>query len=129
MTNSSTLPRRLAPTPPAQVVLPRPGDKLSIAACDYLGGTGPIVGTVVDIDATISPLQVEGLEWIHLVVADADRPGAEPRTLIVRVAALRPATPGAEFTAATSTYTGDYSRQPIDRARSLADLATSSLPV
>ncbi|MEV0394136.1 hypothetical protein [Polymorphospora rubra] len=126
MTASSTLPRRLDPPPPTRMTLPRPGDRISIAEHDYLGGDRRFTGTVVEVDTGMSPLQLKCLEWVHLVVAPTDPPHTT-RTLIVRVAALGVADHRDEFITGAGTYTGDHSRQPIRRARTLADLSTSTL--
>jgi hypothetical protein len=73
-------------------ILAKPGAIVRIAAGDYLNGTTAMTVRVAKIAAGLD--KVRGLEWVHVVVTDAERPDAEPRALVVRATALRqPHTP------------------------------------
>ncbi|MFB6393538.1 hypothetical protein [Polymorphospora lycopeni] len=95
-TTAGTLPRRTAtPSHQPAVVLPRPGDEVTIAACDYLGGNTTITVRVVDIDTSHNHLQLNALEWVSILAHDIDQPPSDIRRLVVRVAGLPPAAPPA----------------------------------
>ncbi|BCJ65716.1 hypothetical protein [Polymorphospora rubra] len=90
-TTAGTLPRRTAtPSHQPAVVLPRPGDEVTIAACDYLGGNTAITVRVVDIDTSLNHLQLKALEWVSILAHDIDQPPTDIRRLVVRVAGLPP---------------------------------------
>ncbi|MEV0392919.1 hypothetical protein [Polymorphospora rubra] len=101
-TTAGTLPRRTAtPSHQPAVVLPRPGDEVTIAACDYLGGNTAITVRVVDIDTSLNHLRLKALEWVSILAHDIDQPSSDIRRLVVRVAGLPP--PAAPPAAAEAT--------------------------
>jgi hypothetical protein len=79
--------------------LVKPGDIVRIARHDYLDGGGDVTVRIAWIGRGLD--KVRQLEWLRILVTDPEQPDtapeqpkAEPRLLIVRVAALRqPHTP------------------------------------